>query len=108
MILWHIRQEACLQGADFTGQTFTWTPGYDQSGAYSVTFTADDGQAQDSQTINITVANNNRLPVISNASDKTVDENTELTFSLTASDPDGDTVTLSATGLPLCRRCIQM
>lgn len=35
-------------GASFSGQTFTWTPGYDQAGNYNVTFIADDGTAQDS------------------------------------------------------------
>jgi hypothetical protein len=41
--------------ATFAGQTFNWTPDYNQSGTYQVTFTATDGQAQDWQTVNLTV-----------------------------------------------------
>ena len=42
-------------GATLVGQTFNWTPNYDQAGTYQVKFTAIDGQAQVSQTVNITV-----------------------------------------------------
>ncbi len=42
-------------GATFADNTFNWTPDYDQSGAYQVTFKASDGQGEDSQTITITV-----------------------------------------------------
>jgi len=41
-------------GADFSDQAFTWTPTYDQSGTYDVTFTVSDGVADDSETITIT------------------------------------------------------
>jgi len=42
-------------GATFTGQTFDWTPDYDQAGTYQVMFAATDGQAQDSQAVNLIV-----------------------------------------------------
>ena len=42
-------------GATFASQTFNWTPDYSQAGTYQVIFTATDGQAQDSQTVNLTV-----------------------------------------------------
>jgi hypothetical protein len=44
-------------GANFTGQTFTWVPTYEQAGTYSVTFTVTDGELTDSEPITITVAN---------------------------------------------------
>ena len=44
-------------GAAFNGNTFTWTPTYDQAGTYNVTFNASDGLLQDSVTIAITVNN---------------------------------------------------
>ncbi len=42
-------------GATFASQSFSWTPTYEQAGDYNVTFIASDGQAQDSETITITV-----------------------------------------------------
>lgn len=41
-----------------------------------------------------------RPPVLDAIGDKTIKENQELHFTVTASDPDGDTVTLSAGNLP--------
>jgi hypothetical protein len=87
-------------GAAFVGQDFTWTPGYDQAGVYNVTFTTSDGQAQDSETITVTVANVNRKPEMESIGGKQVNENFSLTFSVNATDPDGDSVNYSASGLP--------
>ena len=46
-------------GSDLTGNTFTWTPGYNRAGSYpGVTFTASDGNGgMDSEGITITVNN---------------------------------------------------
>jgi hypothetical protein len=87
-------------GAAFAGQTFTWTPNYNQAGAYQVTFIASDGQAQDSKAITITVNNVNRAPVLSSIGNKSASANQSLTFAVDATDPDGDTLTYSATGVP--------
>ena len=87
-------------GASFSGQTFTWTPGYTQAGNYNVTFTVSDGSAQDSETITIAVGNINQAPVLAAVSDQGVNENALLTFSVSGTDPDGDSVSYSATGLP--------
>ncbi|HNS20240.1 MAG TPA: putative Ig domain-containing protein [Sedimentisphaerales bacterium] len=87
-------------GAAFTGQTFTWTPGYDQAGDYSVTFIASDGLAQDSETITISVANVNRAPALAEIGDRSVDQDDTLSFTVSAVDADGGTPTYSATGLP--------
>lgn len=87
-------------GASFANRVFTWTPGFSQAGSYSVTFTVSDGQAEDSETIAITVANVNRPPVLASIGGKQVDENFSLSFSASATDPDGDSVSYSATGLP--------
>jgi VCBS repeat-containing protein len=45
-------------GASFDGATatFAWSPAAGQAGSYSVTFTVTDGQAQDSETVSISVA----------------------------------------------------
>ncbi len=87
-------------GAGFSGQTFSWRPTYDQAGTHQVTFTVSDGQHQDSETVSINVVNVNRAPTLAQIGDRSVDENTTLTFSVSASDADGDTVNYSATGLP--------
>lgn len=87
-------------GATFTGQTFRWTPGYDQAGSHNVTFVAGDGRAEDSETIAISVANVNRAPALAEIGDRSVDENGTLSFTLAAADPDGTALTYSATGLP--------
>ncbi|UCG48224.1 MAG: tandem-95 repeat protein [Phycisphaerales bacterium] len=87
-------------GASFVARQFAWTPGYDQAGGYQVTFTVSDGQAQDSETVSIIVENVNRPPVLETIGAKSVDENKLLTFTVSASDPDPDTIQYSATGLP--------
>jgi hypothetical protein len=91
---------ALPSGAAFAGSTFAWTPGYDQAGSPTVTFTVSDGHTQDSETVTITVNNTNRAPVLDDITDKSVNENTLLTFGISATDPDGDPLSYSATGLP--------
>jgi len=87
-------------GATFSGQTFNWTPGYTQAGTYSITFVASDGTDQDSETIIVTVGNTNRAPVLASIGSKSVNENSLLTFTISATDADGDTITCSAGSLP--------
>ncbi|HUU19401.1 MAG TPA: putative Ig domain-containing protein [Sedimentisphaerales bacterium] len=79
---------------------FTWTPSYDQAGTYLVTFTADDGQAQDSETITITVVNVNRAPMLTTIGNKTAYADVLLNFTIDAIDPDGDAITYSTGTLP--------
>ncbi len=91
------------EGAVLQGNTFTWTPNYDQSGKYSIVFTVSDGQLSDSKTANITVNHVNRPPVLASITPKTVDENQLLTFKVTGSDPDKEDqgkLKLSAAHLP--------
>jgi len=88
-------------GATFVGQTFSWTPNSSQAGSYPVTFIASDGLLQDSETITITVNNVNRPPVHASIGNKLVHTSNLLAFNVNATDPDGDTITYSATGLPV-------
>ncbi len=92
-------------GAIFDAGTggFSWTPGYDQAGAYPVTFTvADDGSPslEDSESITITVGGTNRAPALGAIGDKSVDEGSTLSFTLSATDPDLDVLGFSASNLP--------
>lgn len=91
-------------GATFNGQTFSWTPGYGDAGNYDdLEFAVMDGgepMELDVELITITVGNVNRAPVIVNPGPQEVLETEQLTFAVTASDPDNDTVTVTATNLP--------
>lgn len=89
-------------GANFnaTSRVFSWRPGFGSSGSYAVTFAATDSSLNDSETITIKVVKFNRPPVLSQIGSKTVSEGQVLAFSVSASDPDGDQLAYSATGLP--------
>jgi len=84
----------------FNGTTFTADPGYTNSGNYNVTFTASDGSLTASETITISVGNVNRPPELGVIENKTVVQNSLLTFTVTATDPDNDNLTYSANNLP--------
>ena len=91
-------------GATFSGDTLTWTPTDAQAGTYYVAFEVTDGQFYDSETITITVEGTgdggNHQPSLAGIGNKSTPENTPLSFSISASDPDNDPITYSATGLP--------
>ncbi|MGB7061272.1 MAG: Ig-like domain-containing protein, partial [Candidatus Zixiibacteriota bacterium] len=54
--------------------SFTFTPGYDQSGVYYVTFIASDGSLADSEVVEITVNDVNQAPVVADIPDQTIPE----------------------------------
>jgi hypothetical protein len=80
-------------------RVFSWAPDYGQAGVYpNVLFTlTDDGDSplSDSEEINITVEDVNRPPVLDPLGNMSVDEDQLLTFTVTATDPDGDSLTFS-------------
>ncbi|MFH0888606.1 MAG: M6 family metalloprotease domain-containing protein [Planctomycetota bacterium] len=83
-----------------TTGAFSWTPNYFQSGVYAMTFTATANSLSDSEPINITVNNVDRPPALTSPGNKSIDENQVLTFTLSATDPDGDTISYSMAGTP--------
>ncbi|HOP06244.1 MAG TPA: Ig-like domain-containing protein [candidate division Zixibacteria bacterium] len=92
-------------GASFTDNgdgtgTFDWTPGYTDAGSYDVTFTASDGSLTDDEIVAITVNDVNQAPVLAAIGARSTDEGVNLNFTVSASDADGTTPTLSATNLP--------
>ena len=91
-------------GATFINGLFTWTPGYNDAGNYeNIEFAVvDDGDpiGLDVELITITVGEVNRAPTITNPGPQEVLENHLVTFSVSASDPDGNSVQLSAQNLP--------
>lgn len=92
-----------VDNGDGTG-AFTWNPGYNKAGVYeNVSFTATDTGTpplSHTRTIQITVLDVNRPPVLGAIGNKTGDENETIQFIVTASDPDDDALMLSASGLP--------
>ena len=89
-------------GATFNAatRTFTWTPGSTQAGNYNASFSVSDGSLSDAETVAITVGNVNSPPVLAAIGSKSINEGTTLSFTLSATDPDGDDLTYSATDLP--------
>ena len=82
-----------------TGQ-FTWTPSYQQAGAYTLTFTATDGHLTTLATIQLTVLDVNQPPVFPPIGDKSVQATALLTFTVSATDPEGAPLTFQAANLP--------
>lgn len=80
--------------------TFLWTPGYNQSGSYSVTFTVNDGFSTTTQIIIITVNNVNRAPTISATPPVSIGEGELISVNLVASDPDNTPLTFNSNNLP--------
>jgi len=95
-----VSAEPLPTGANFIDKTFAWTPTYQQAGSYDVSFIATDGLIEDVETIIITVNNVNRPPVIAPIGNKSINENAALTFTASATDLDGDSITYSARNLP--------
>ena len=81
--------------------TFAWTPGYNDAGDHAVVFTlADDKGGSDSKVGLIHVTNTNRPPQLVSVPVQNGIENQLLTFSLAVTDPDGDAVACTMSGLP--------
>ncbi|WP_292461521.1 putative Ig domain-containing protein [Methanolobus sp.] len=96
------------EGASFTDgseqnagkKIFSWIPGYDDAGTYPVSFSATDGTSVIYSNITITVINVNRDPILAVIGPRYVNENSLLTFTLSASDQDNDTLVFSSPNLP--------
>jgi hypothetical protein len=92
-------------GAVFENGVFRWTPSYDFAAQGSaevrqVTFIADDSRLSSSETVTIRVFNSNRGPILAPIGGKEVGENAELSFTISATDADGDQIEYSAYSLP--------
>jgi len=97
-------------GATFNSnsQKFDWAPTSSDVGAHSgIVFSVTDGTDSDSETISITVSSSpiipppNNSPVLDPIGDKSVEVDTKLNFTISATDPDkGDKLTYLATNLP--------
>ena len=79
--------------------TYTYSPTANYNGSDSLTFTASDGTLLDTAKVSITVTAVNDAPVAS-AGTVTTNEDTDYTGRLSASDPDGSTLTYSTVTNP--------
>jgi hypothetical protein len=73
---------------------------FDDAGEYLVKITATDGYFTETRFINVKVNDVNRKPVFAKIMPVEVYEGDELRIELSASDPDNDAVSFSASGLP--------
>jgi len=81
--------------------SFTYTPNANFNGADSFTYKANDGAADsDAVAVAITVDPVNDSPVLSVPGAQSFGEGALLTFTVSASDVDGDSLSFSASGLP--------
>lgn len=73
------------------------TPGFEDSGTYSITLTADDGNGGvvTSNAVSIVVADVNRAPIFNDYTAPSVSEGELLNFTIAATDPDGGDVTVT-------------
>lgn len=88
---------------DSSTQKFSWVPAEDQGpGTYVVTFKVSDGSLTDSKSVTITIKEANQPPTLTAPAGVTADEMTQVSFTVSATDPDipANTLTLSASGLP--------
>jgi Putative Ig domain. len=84
-----ITAENLPEGAKFDGKTFTWTPTFEQSGSYKVTYTVTDAEGlTDKKTQTITVVNVNRAPKFSPVAPIQVLERQKISFKVSATDDD--------------------
>lgn len=76
------------------------TPSFTSAGTATVTATVSDGALSQSRTFTWTITEANRAPVLTQPANQAGAEGEPVTLGLVASDPDGNTLTYSATGLP--------
>lgn len=73
----------------------TWTPGYEQSGEYALTFIVNDSETDVEKTLVLNVANTNRKPYFVSEAIVNAAENTDYVYSIDTQDDDGNEMTLS-------------
>ena len=76
------------------------TLSYSSAGTTSVTVTASDGTLSGNTTFSWTVSNVDRPPVLTAIANQTSAEHDTISLAVSATDPDGDVLTFSATALP--------
>ncbi|HUB24490.1 MAG TPA: CARDB domain-containing protein, partial [Tepidisphaeraceae bacterium] len=90
-------------------ETLSWQPGYRQAGTYNITFTATDTTdvgdeygppSTATDTVTIIVLPAYSTPAVNPIADQSVMENNSITIPISATNADGNSIVLSAQGLP--------
>ncbi|MEJ0075773.1 MAG: tandem-95 repeat protein [Alphaproteobacteria bacterium] len=85
-------------GLSFAGSTISGTPTNDDVGSYTISVTANDGHSGSlTRTFSFSVANTNDAPV-GNVASYTINEDTPLSGSVSATDVDGDSLSYALVG----------
>ncbi|NOX90103.1 MAG: tandem-95 repeat protein [Calditrichaeota bacterium] len=85
---------------DASKHEFSWKPGFDQAGDYTVIFKVSDGEAEVKKSVNIKVLNVNRAPTIKGPEREETQAGSPIEIKFDANDPDNDNLTFSASNLP--------
>ena len=80
--------------------TFASAPDYETQNSYTSTVTVSDGTASVSQSVTVTVTDVNEAPTITSSSTFTIAENQTSIGSVTATDPENQTLTYAIYSLP--------
>ncbi|MFH1133670.1 MAG: NosD domain-containing protein [Nanoarchaeota archaeon] len=72
-----------------------WTPGFEDSGSYEVLFNVTDQDLFDETLATLVIANTNRPPDLEPLNNRNMVEGQTLFFTLSAADPDGDSINYS-------------
>ncbi|MBI3350329.1 MAG: putative Ig domain-containing protein, partial [Burkholderiales bacterium] len=90
-----------VAGAQYGSAVFTWTPTAADAGTTSITFVVTDSAGNtDSQTVAVTVRNNNVAPILQPIGNRSVAEGQLLDLQFLATDANGDTLTYSIANAP--------
>ena len=95
-----VTTSTCPSWATCSGASISGTPTNSDIGSYSVDITATDGTATTTQSFTIVVAPTNDAPTIDSTAIITATEDAVYTYTLVASDVDGDTLTMGSTDVP--------
>jgi PKD repeat protein len=78
-----------------------FTPGFSDAGSYVITLVVSDGGLSDTTTFQLSVTQVNLPPVLAAIANQQVAEGETLVVPVSASDPDGDNISISAINIPV-------
>jgi hypothetical protein len=87
-------------GAALTRNVFNWTPEPIDTGSHTIRFIASDSKLSDTIDVVIRINKENRAPVLTDPGSKSVNENQWLYITLSATDPDNDSLIYSMEDAP--------